>query len=126
MDIKLTKGDEVVAMEVLADGLTILTATENGFGKRTLEKDFPRKGRAGMGVLSIKTSARNGLVVGVMQVRDEDEVVLISTEGKVIRMKAGEIQTYGRNTAGVRLLDLGAGDRLVGMARFQEREEEGE
>jgi DNA gyrase subunit A len=122
--IKMIRGDELVAMEVLYPGSTVLTATEYGFGKRTNEKDFPRKGRAGMGVLSIKTSARNGLVVGLMQVRDEDEVVLISTEGKVIRMKAGEIQTYGRNTAGVRLLDLGTEDRLVGMARFQEREEE--
>ncbi len=123
--IRMKPGNQVIALIALpdagqgnaenngADEPTILTATENGYGKRTLISDFPRKGRAGQGVIAIKTSDRNGKVVSAHIVSRADEVMLITDGGILIRTRVGEISTIGRNVQGVRLISLGNDDRLV-------------
>jgi DNA gyrase subunit A len=110
--------DEVIALNILDEG-PILTATENGYGKRTPVEDFSVQGRGGQGVISIRTSGRNGAVVGALQVSEEDEIMLISSAGTLVRIPASEISLMGRNTQGVRLIRLDEEDRLVGIERVQ-------
>ena len=121
--IKLGADDEVIALCVLDDGL-ILSATENGFGKRTLVDDFPVQGRGGQGVIAIQTSDRNGRTVGALQVADEDEIMLISSSGTLVRTPVSDISVIGRNTQGVRLIRVEQGQRLVGLARIEFMETE--
>jgi DNA gyrase subunit A len=116
--IRLAAGHEVIALAIVREGL-VLTATENGYGKRTRIEDFPVQGRGGQGVIAIQTTARNGRTVGALQVRDEDEIMLISSNGTLIRTPVGEISVMGRNTQGVRLIRVEAGQRLVGLARIE-------
>ncbi len=120
--INLAAEDVLVAMEAVAGTPTFLTVTEHGYGKRTRIDEYPLQKRGGMGVITIKTSERNGPVVGALVVDDQDEVMLISDAGKVIRMKVGDISVIGRNTQGVKLIGLDAGERLVGVARLAEAE----
>ena len=115
--IRLGKGQQVIALIVLDQG-HILTATANGFGKRTPVDDYPRQGRGGQGVISIRTSERNGEVVGAAQVEEEDEVMLISDAGTLVRTPVGDISVTGRNTQGVTLIALGDGQRLVGVEKI--------
>ncbi|MBN1945843.1 MAG: DNA gyrase subunit A [Bradymonadales bacterium] len=123
--MRLDDEDKVVGMEVLRDtSLNILTVTENGFGKRTPVQDYPLQGRGGKGVITIKTSERNGLVVGARLVSDEDEIVMITNTGKVIRMAAGVIHVFGRNTQGVRLMRLESEEWVAGIALLAEKEDE--
>jgi len=119
----LTADDEVVGMEVLTPGATILTVTEQGYGKRTPLDDYRVQNRGGQGIITIRTSARNGPVVGVAQVVPDDQVILITNGGKVLRCKVGGISQMGRATQGVRLMDLKAGEQVVAMARLADREE---
>jgi DNA gyrase subunit A len=121
--IRLPKGDEVIALSIMHDGL-ILTATENGYGKRTPIDDFPIQGRGGQGVIAIQTSDRNGKTVGALQVADEDEVMLISSNGTLVRTGVDDISIMGRNTQGVRLIRVEKGQRLVGLARIEAIEDE--
>ena len=121
--IKLPAGHEVIALSIMRDGL-ILTATENGYGKRTTVDDFPVQGRGGQGVIAIQTSDRNGKTVGAVQVADEDEVMLISSNGTLVRTGVDDISIMGRNTQGVRLIRVEEGQRLVGVARIEAIEEE--
>jgi DNA gyrase subunit A len=121
--IRLPKGDEVIALSIMHDGL-ILTATENGYGKRTPIDDFPIQGRGGQGVIAIQTSDRNGKTVGALQVADEDEVMLISSNGTLVRTGVDDISIMGRNTQGVRLIRVQKGQRLVGLARIEAIEDE--
>ncbi|MCJ7591663.1 MAG: DNA gyrase subunit A [Woeseiaceae bacterium] len=123
--IKLPKGDKVIALSIMRQGL-ILTATENGYGKRTPVEDFPVQGRGGQGVIAIQTTARNGKTVGALQVADEDEVMLISSNGTLVRTGVDDISIMGRNTQGVRLIRVEEGQRLVGLARIEAIEEEEE
>ncbi|MDE0789747.1 MAG: DNA gyrase subunit A [Woeseiaceae bacterium] len=125
--IKLPAGDEVIALSIMRDGL-ILTATENGYGKRTPIDDFPVQGRGGQGVIAIQTTDRNGKTVGALQVADDDEVMLISSNGTLVRTGVDDISIMGRNTQGVRLIRVGKDQRLVGLARIEaiEDDEEGE
>ena len=125
--IKLPVGDEVIALSIMRDGL-ILTATENGYGKRTPIDDFPVQGRGGQGVIAIQTTDRNGKTVGALQVADDDEVMLISSNGTLVRTGVDDISIMGRNTQGVRLIRVGKDQRLVGLARIEaiEDDEEGE
>ena len=125
--IKLPAGDEVIALSIMRDGL-ILTATENGYGKRTPIDDFPIQGRGGQGVIAIQTTDRNGKTVGALQVADDDEVMLISSNGTLVRTGVDDISIMGRNTQGVRLIRVGKDQRLVGLARIEaiEDDEEGE
>ncbi len=120
--IRLVRGDEVVAAEVAEERTAILTVAENGFGKRTKIEDYPLQGRGGKGVISIKLTERGGKVVGLLQVRDEDEVVMITSAGKLIRMKAENISIHGRNTQGVKLMDTTADDKIVSIAKVVEKD----
>jgi DNA gyrase subunit A len=123
--IKLPGGHEVIALAVVHDGM-ILTATENGFGKRTPVDEFPVQGRGGQGVIAIQTTERNGRTVGAVQVSDDDEIMLISSSGTLVRTGVDEISVMGRNTQGVRLIRVESGQRLVGLARIESIEEEDE
>ncbi len=123
--IKLPAGHEVIALTIIRDGL-ILTATENGYGKRTPVGDFPVQGRGGQGVIAIQTTDRNGRTVGSMQVADDDEIMLISSNGTLVRTGVEDISIVGRNTQGVRLIRVERGQRLVGLARIESIEEDEE
>ncbi len=115
--IKLPPEHEVIALSIIDDGL-ILTATENGYGKRTSVDDFPVQGRGGQGVIAIQASERNGRTVGAVQVGDEDEIMLISSNGTLVRTPVDDISVQGRNTQGVRLIRVESEQRLVGVARI--------
>jgi len=123
--IKLPSDHEVIGLTIIRDGL-ILTATENGYGKRTAVEDFPVQGRGGQGVIAIQTSERNGRTVGAAQVREEDEIMLISSNGTLVRTAVDDISVQGRNTQGVRLIRVGSEQRLVGLARIESIEEDEE
>jgi DNA gyrase subunit A len=120
--MNLEDGDEVVGLETVSEGTTVLTVSEFGFGKRTAAYEYPVQGRGGKGVITLKTSERNGRVVGVLSVADEDELMLITDSGVIIRFKVGEIKVIGRNTQGVKLINPGPGQRVVGVARLAETE----
>jgi DNA gyrase subunit A len=115
--MRLAEEDEVVGVVVLEPDseTSILTVTENGYGKRSPAAEYPIRHRGGKGVIAIKTSERNGLVVRAMPVVDEDEVMLITNGGKIIRMKVADMRVIGRNTQGVRLINLSQGEKVVGM-----------
>ena len=115
--IKLPGGHEVIALLKLSEGL-VLTATENGFGKRTRPDEFSTQGRGGQGVIAIQTSERNGRTVGALEVGDDDEVMFITANGTLVRTPVSDISVVGRNTQGVRLIRLDSGDQLAGMARI--------
>ena len=125
--ITLEDGDEVVGADVVEKDTTILTVTENGYGKRTLEAEYRQQGRGGKGIIDIKTTDRNGKVVGLLQVTDKDEVMLVTNGGMLIRMKAKEISVIGRNTQGVRLIALESADeKVTGISKLPESQEEPE
>jgi len=113
--ITLKPGQKVIAQIIAGDG-TILTATENGFGKRTPVEDYPGYGRGGQGVIAIQTSERNGALVSALPVEDDDEVMLITNGGTLIRTPVESISVLGRNTQGVTLIGLTGSEQLVGMA----------
>jgi DNA gyrase subunit A len=121
--IRLASGQRVVSMLVLEEG-DVLTATAHGFGKRTVVDDFPRQGRGGQGVIGIQTSERNGSLVSAVQVSDENDVMLISDGGTLVRTRVSEISTLGRNTQGVTLIRLDDEENLVSLARIEPEEEE--
>jgi len=116
--IKLPAGHEVIALSIVRGGL-VLTATENGYGKRTEVTDFPVQGRGGQGVIAIQTTERNGRTVGAVLVAEDDEIMLISSNGTLVRTTVDEISIQGRNTQGVRLIRVESGQRLVGLARIE-------
>ena len=118
--IKLQEGQRVVSLIVPRGNGAILTATENGYGKRTPLEDYPAKSRATQGVVSIKVSERNGKVVGAVQVDETDEIMLISNMGTLVRTRVGEVSTVGRNTQGVRLIRTADDEKVVGLQRIEE------
>ncbi|SET71382.1 DNA gyrase subunit A [Stigmatella erecta] len=119
--ITLVDGDEVVGADVVEKDATILTVTENGYGKRTQEAEYRVQGRGGKGIIDIKTTERNGKVVGLVQVKDADEVLLVTNGGMLIRMRAREISVIGRNTQGVRLIALENGsEKVTGISKLPE------
>ncbi len=122
--IRLQPGQSVVSMLVVGEG-SILTSTERGYGKRSEIDDHPRQGRGGQGVIGIQTSDRNGALVSAIQVDDDDDVMLISDGGTLVRTRTAEISILGRNTQGVTLIRLSEDEKLVGLARI-EVEDEGE
>ena len=103
---------------------TILVATENGFGKRTLISEFPTKNRGGQGVIAIKVEGRNGQVIGAETVLPEDDIIFITGTGKLVRTGTDEIPTVGRNTQGVRLMRLDEGEKLASLGKIIESEDE--
>ncbi|HJS57799.1 MAG TPA: DNA gyrase subunit A [Vicinamibacteria bacterium] len=120
--IELETGDEVVSLQVVGSG-TVLTVTENGYGKRTEIAEYRLQSRGGKGLINIKTTGRNGRVVGVKFLRGDEGVMLITRRGMIIRLNTADISTIGRNTQGVRLIQLEDGDQLKSVARLAERED---
>ncbi|MBE9541884.1 MAG: DNA gyrase subunit A, partial [Proteobacteria bacterium] len=116
------KDDEIIGMESTGEGASILTITENGFGKRTNTSEYRIQGRGGRGVITIRTTERNGNVIGMKPVTDDDEVMLVTSHGKIIRIKIKGISVIGRNTQGVKLIGVGKGEKVVGIARLAEKE----
>jgi DNA gyrase subunit A len=116
-------GDEVIGLSIIASG-PIVTATENGYGKLTAIEEFPVQGRGGQGVICIQTSERNGRLVGALQVSADDELMLITSAGTLVRTPVADISVMGRNTQGVRLIRLDEADRLVGISRVEALQDE--
>ncbi|GBE06353.1 MAG TPA: DNA gyrase subunit A [Nitrospirae bacterium] len=122
--IKLRGDDEVVSVDVLDKKITLLTVTENGFGKRTKSDQYRVQSRGGKGILTIKVTEKNGRVVGVLKVTDDDEIIIIGSSGKLIRTKASNIRTIGRSTQGVKLMDLAKQDKVVSIGRVVEKDDD--
>jgi DNA gyrase subunit A len=119
--ITLEEGNQVIGMETITPDSTtaVLTITENGFGKRTPVSEYRLQGRGGKGIISVKTTERNGLAVGFVQVRENDEIMMMSSKGKILRCRVDKIREVGRNTQGVRVLEMEeTDDRVVGVARL--------
>jgi DNA gyrase subunit A len=114
--IRLAREQRVTSLIVLDSGL-ILTVSEYGYGKLTPADEFPRHGRAGRGVIAMQTSERNGAMVGALQVQPDDEIMLISSTGTLVRVPINEISVLGRNTQGVRVMRLAEGESLVSVER---------
>jgi DNA gyrase subunit A len=119
--IVLRDDDEVVGMEVLRAGGTILTVTENGYGKRTEIDEYRVQSRGGLGIINIQTSERNGKVIGVACVLENEELMFITEQGMILRTQANGISLIGRATQGVRLIDMDEGDRTVSVARLEDQ-----
>jgi DNA gyrase subunit A len=121
--INLREGDRVVAMEVVSEDATLLTVCENGFGKRTEVAEYRKQTRGGIGLKNVQTSDRNGSVVGIACVTDQDDLLMVTEQGQIIRMPTRGMRSIGRNTQGVRLIDLADDDRVVSIATLMEIEE---
>ena len=117
--IEVDEGDQVIAAEVAQEGVSIFTITERGYGKRTPLEEYRLQGRAGKGIIDIKTEGRNGSVVGMLQIRESDDILVVTTKGKMIRIHGGDITSQGRNTMGVRVIDLDADDRVGSIGRVE-------
>jgi DNA gyrase subunit A len=118
--IALEKDDEVVAMEILRGDATLLSITERGYGKRSNIAEYRRQSRGGKGIITIKTDERNGNVVGIKQVMEEDNIMIITSKGKLIRIDMKNVSVIGRNTKGVRLINVEEGERVVGVTKVAE------
>jgi DNA gyrase subunit A len=123
--IRIAKDDKLVEMEVLSGKPDILTVSENGYGKRTPFTEYRAQSRGGSGIINMRTTARNGKVIAAMEADEEDQLLLITAKGKIIRMDVAGISRIGRATQGVRLITCGEDDRVVSAIRTAEREEEG-
>jgi DNA gyrase subunit A len=121
--IRLAEGAKVISLIIPQAGSQVLVASENGYGKRTAIEDFPVYGRGGQGVIGIQTSERNGQIVGAVQVTENEEMMLISNQGTLVRSKVSEVSILGRNTQGVRLIRLRNEELLTGLERVDEPEE---
>ena len=122
--MKLGKGDFMIGMEVVQEKSSLLTVTENGFGKRTDLSAYRVQGRGGKGLINIKTSEKTGLVVGIKAVESDDEIMVMTSSGVVIRSKVSDIRQTGRSTSGVRLIRLSGEDKATAVARLASKEEE--
>ncbi|MBI2359788.1 MAG: DNA gyrase subunit A, partial [Deltaproteobacteria bacterium] len=121
--MRLEEGDGVVSMEILSPGAVILTVSENGSGKRTPIEEYRLQSRGGKGIITMRTTEKTGQVIGVQQVTEDDQLMLVTNKGKIIRLRVKDISVIGRNTQGVRLIDLEDGERVVSLARLAEQEE---
>ena len=124
--IDVEDGDQVIAAEVVLEGAALLTVTERGYGKQTPLEEYRLQGRAGKGIIDIKTGGRNGDVVGVVQARPGDDILVVTTKGKIIRMHAPDVSSQGRNTWGVRVIDLDPDDQVGSVARVDAEQTEPE
>ncbi|RLC28029.1 MAG: DNA gyrase subunit A, partial [Deltaproteobacteria bacterium] len=123
LGMRLATGDKLVGMEILSHGQTLFTITENGFGKRTSIDEYPVQRRGGKGVITIKTSERNGKVVAILLVAEDDELMLMTSSGKIIRMPIKGISVISRNTQGVKLIGMAPGEKVMGAAGLAEKDE---
>ena len=117
--IDLEEHDQVIAAEVVQEGVSVLTVTARGYGKRTPLDEYRLTGRARKGIIDIKTGGRNGPVVGMLQVRQENDLLVVTTKGKMIRLHVDGVTSQGRNTMGVRIIDLDADDQVGNIARVE-------
>ncbi len=124
--IDVEDGDQVIAAEVVLEGAALLTVTARGYGKQTPLEEYRLQGRAGKGIIDIKTGGRNGDVVGVIQVRPTDDILVVTTKGMIIRMHAADVSSQGRNTWGVRVIDLDPDDQVGSVARVDAEQTEPE
>ncbi len=122
--IRMPEGHRMISLIIPKEGGRVLTVSENGYGKRSELSEFPTKGRATQGVIAMATSERNGALVGAVQVFEGDELMLISDQGTLVRTRTDEVSVLSRNTQGVRLIRLKAGENLVGVERIEESDEE--
>jgi DNA gyrase subunit A len=120
--IRLKADDEVVSVGVVEKDTTLLTITEKGFGKRTKAEEYRIQSRGGKGIFTIKVTPKNGRVVGVLRVTSDDEIIIIASSGKLIRLRASNIRIIGRATKGVKLIDLAGDDKVVSIARVAEKD----
>ncbi|MEJ2157336.1 MAG: DNA gyrase subunit A [Desulfobacteraceae bacterium] len=120
--MRLEPDDRIVGMQAISYGQTLFAVTENGFGKRTSIDEYPVHKRGGKGVITIKTSQRNGMVVGILEVQDDQDIMLVTDRGKIIRMPVSNISVISRNTQGVKLIDMEPGERVVSAACLAEKE----
>ncbi|HXI09770.1 MAG TPA: DNA gyrase subunit A [Thermodesulfobacteriota bacterium] len=123
--IRLSDDDRVVSMETVEDDSTVLTVTERGYGKRTDFSEYRSQGRGGSGIINIKITEKNGPVVGIVKVRDSDELMISTSVGKIIRIEMSGVAVIGRNTQGVKLMDIEKDEKITGIAPIAEKEEEG-
>ncbi|HZR84842.1 MAG TPA: DNA gyrase subunit A [Candidatus Binatia bacterium] len=121
--INLDEGDEVVSVDILSPGATILSVSEKGQGKRSDLEEYRLQTRGGKGIITMKVTERTGAVVGVVQVGEDDEVMLVTDRGRLIRLRVSDIRVIGRNTQGVKLLDVDEGERVVSLARVVESDD---
>jgi DNA gyrase subunit A len=121
--MNLEEGDMVVSLDIVDDNTALLTITENGFGKRTKFDEYRAMHRGGRGVITIITSLRNGPVINVKAVHEDDDVILTSSEGIIIRIPVKDVRVQGRNTQGVKIMNVRASDKVVGVARIRPEEE---
>jgi DNA gyrase subunit A len=124
--VRLGDGQQVISLIIPEADHQVLTVSANGYGKRTDIDDFPVKGRGGQGVIAMQSSDRNGKLVGALQVSGQDEIMLISDQGTLVRTRVAEISVLGRNTQGVRLIRVRGEEQLVGVARIEESENAGD
>lgn len=120
--IRLQKNDEVVSAEIAEENTSILSVTEKGYGKRTRIEQYPLQKRGGKGVISIKITEKGGKTVGLLQVRDEDEIIMITSSGMLIRTDVSKISEQGRNTQGVKLMNVEQDDKIVSIGRVVEKD----
>ncbi len=123
LGMRMDEKDRIVGLEVLSYGQTLFTVTENGYGKRTSIDEYPVQKRGGKGVITIKTSERNGQVIGILLVDDEDDIMLVANSGKIIRMAVKDVSVISRNTQGVKLISLEPDEQVVAAARLAEKED---
>jgi DNA gyrase subunit A len=121
--MRFADDQRLIAMILPKEGGKVLTISENGYGKRTEQDDFPTKGRGGQGVIAMATSERNGLLCGAVQVFEGDEIMIISDQGTLVRTRADEISILSRNTQGVRLIKTKEGEHIVNIGRIEEQDE---
>jgi DNA gyrase subunit A len=124
--MKLDTGDAIVGLDLVEQGGTLLAVAENGYGKRSAMDEYRRTHRGGKGIITMKTTDKTGRVVGVRMVTDADQIMLVTSGGKVSRMQVNEIRVIGRNTQGVRLIEMEPGERVAAVARLAERDDEAE
>jgi len=123
---KLDEGDRVVSMEMIEENATVLTVTEHGFGKRTEFAEYRGQGRGGSGLINIKITDKNGPVAGIVKVVDTDELMISTSAGKIIRIAMKDVHVIGRNTQGVKLMDIEKDEHITGIAPIAEKEDDGE
>jgi DNA gyrase subunit A len=126
LGMRLDSGDAVVSMEMLNRGASILTVSEKGYGKRTEMEEYRLQSRGGKGIITMKATEKTGRIVGGQQVTDDDQLMLVTNNGKIIRLRMRDIRVIGRNTQGVRLIDVEESERVVSLARLAEKEEDEE
>jgi DNA gyrase subunit A len=122
--ITLEEGDAVVSLEILTSGSTLLTVSSGGYGKRSEIEEYRVQSRGGKGIITMRTNEKTGEVIEVQQTTDEDHLMLVTDSGRIIRLRMAELRVIGRNTQGVRLLNLGPDERVASLALLAEKEDE--